>query len=96
MNDLNELRERGNESFKQGLFKKAVNYYSQAINTALESSGISEPAEETKLKELLKNNDSILKCYNNRAQCYLKLESYVKAADDASKGKFIPRHHSTY
>ena len=83
----NELREQGNEAFKQSQFKKAANYYSQAIYSVLNPLNIKEADEDlSNLQSLLKGNDCLVKCFNNRAQCYLKLESYQKAVDDANKG----------
>ena len=84
--NANELREQGNESFKQSQFKKAVNYYSQAINTILDPLNINESDEDlSSLQNVLKKDDCLVKCFNNRAQCHLKLESYKKAVDDANK-----------
>lgn len=34
---------------------------------------------------MLKKDDCLVKCFNNRAQCYIKLESFKKAIEDANK-----------
>lgn len=84
--NANELREQGNESFKQSQFKKAVNYYSQAIHTILDPLNIKETDEDLgSLQNVLKKDDCLVKCFNNRAQCYIKLESFKKAIEDANK-----------
>ena len=84
--NANELREQGNESFKQSQFKKAVNYYSQAIFSVLDPLNIKEADEDlTKLQNILKTDDCLVKCFNNRAQCYLKLEKHKHVVDDANK-----------
>ena len=85
----NELREQGNEAFKQSQFKKAANYYSQAIYSVLDPLNVKESDEDlSNIQNVLKSNDCLVKCFNNRAQCYLKLESYQKTIDDANKGFF--------
>ncbi len=85
----NDLREQGNEAFKQSQYKKAVNYYSQAIYSVIDPLNIKEKDEDlSAIQNLLKKDDCLVKCFNNRSQCYLKLESYQKAVDDANKGKF--------
>ena len=85
-----ELREQGNAAFKQSQFKKAANYYSQAIYTVLDPLKINDKDENlSNLQNVLKSNDCLVKCYNNRAQCYLKLESYQKTVDDANRGLVV-------
>jgi tetratricopeptide (TPR) repeat protein len=91
---MNELREQGNEAFKQTQFKKAANYYTQAIGLGIDSEEklladldtIENTESLLKLKDCIKTNDCVHKCFNNRAQCYLKLGKYKAALDDCSRG----------
>ena len=87
---MNDLKEKGNEAFKQMQFKIASNYYTQAIDTVLDADKPYEQHTEeelSNLQKILKTNDCLQKCYNNRSQCNLKLENYKEAADDATKCK---------
>lgn len=87
---MNELRGKGNDAFKQMQFKLASNYYTQAIDTVYEQDKSLEQHTEDEvnaLQKLLKSNDCLQKCFNNRAQCNLNLECYKEAADDATKCK---------
>lgn len=65
----NELREQGNQAFKQGKYQEAIDRYTEAI-------------------QLLANNqtDELTKCLSNRSQCYLNLNQYEEAIDDATRG----------
>jgi len=67
--DSNELREKGNQAFKQGQYQEAIDRYTEAI-------------------QLLANNqtDELTKCLSNRSQCYLNLNQYEEAIDDATRG----------
>ncbi|CAF0749986.1 unnamed protein product [Brachionus calyciflorus] len=91
---MNDLREQGNTAFKQCKYQLAIQYYTQAIET------ISPELEKLKIdaditsndtenliqfKQLIKSNDCLHKCLNNRSQCHLKLENYKDAVSDASK-----------
>ena len=89
---MNDLREKGNEAFKQMQFKIASNYYTQAIDTVFEQDKPIEQLTEddlANLQKLLKSNECLQKCFNNRSQCNLNLENYKEAADDASKSIFF-------
>lgn len=94
---MEELKESGNEAFKQSQYKKAVQYYTQAIDTigidfdklSLDTNNlISSPStsEDTiKLVDEIKSNACLQKCFNNRSQCYLKLGNFKKALADSTK-----------
>ena len=79
---ISELRESGNEAFKKGEYGVAVQYYTDAIVSL-----VSREQSEQEIAALIKAEDALQKCYNNRAQCYLKFGKFAKAADDASKGE---------
>lgn len=89
---MEDLKERGNQEFKLGHFQKAVNYYTQAIDQALDQDQLNiknfteQTPELISLQNHLKSNDCVQKCLNNRAQCYLKLENHEEAAIDACRG----------
>lgn len=72
-----ELREQGNQAFKQGKFQDAIDRYTEALNLLSESSII----EGTK--------NEFTKCYSNRSQCYMNLNQYEEAIEDATRGKKI-------
>ncbi len=85
---MNDLKEKGNDAFKQMQFKIASNYYTQAIDTVFETDKSFElhtEEELSNLQKLLKSNDCLQKCYNNRSQCNLNLGNFKEAADDATK-----------
>lgn len=90
---MEELRESGNEAFKQSQFKKAIQYYTQAIETlgvdfeklSIDKDALIEDVADEKLVEQIKSNACLQKCFNNRSQCHLKLGSFKKALSDASK-----------
>ena len=89
---MNDLKEKGNDAFKQNQFRKAVNYYTQAIDSVFESDKALEQQSEEELmslQKLIKSNDVLQKCFNNRCQCYLKLGDYKEAVDDATKCMLI-------
>ena len=92
---MNELREKGNDAFKQMQFKIALNYYTQAIDTVFEQDMPLEQhtAEELSiLQKLLKSNDCLQKCFNNRAQCNLNLECYKAFKRDDATKRNIKKH----
>ncbi|CAF0902489.1 unnamed protein product, partial [Didymodactylos carnosus] len=66
-----ELREQGNQAFKEGNYMKAIDRYTEAIN-------IFDSANK-------ENKDNIAKCYSNRSQCYINIAQYEDAVDDATK-----------
>lgn len=72
-----ELREQGNQAFKQGKFQDAVDRYTDALNLLLEHS----ITEGTKI--------DLTKCYSNRAQCYINLNQYDDAIEDATRGEKV-------
>lgn len=83
---MEELKEKGNSEFKLNNFTKAYNYYTKAIDTAFESLKLNDNSENSiELSNLIKSNDCIQKCYNNRSQCSLKLKNYSDAVDDANR-----------
>ncbi|CAF0892146.1 unnamed protein product [Didymodactylos carnosus] len=68
---------RSNQAFKEGNYKKAIDYYTQAINTF-----------DSRNKE---NKEDIAKCYSNRSQCYINLSQYEDAVEDATKAlEYMP------
>jgi tetratricopeptide (TPR) repeat protein len=68
-NNPEELREQGNQAFKQGKFSEAIDRYTEAINLLT----------NLQLNELTK-------CYSNRSQCYINLNQYEEAIEDATRG----------
>jgi tetratricopeptide (TPR) repeat protein len=74
-NDFSALRERGNQAFKQGHFQEAIDRYTDALNilTTLQ------------LSDTIKND--LTKCYSNRSQCYINLNQYDDAIEDATRGR---------
>jgi len=64
------LREKGNQAFKQGKFQEAIDRYTEAINLLT----------DLQITELTK-------CYSNRSQCYINLNQYEEAIEDATRGK---------
>lgn len=70
----NELREQGNQEFKQGHFQKAIEHYSDAVKLLI----------ELPLSDTIKTD--LTKCYSNRAQCYVNLEQYEDAIEDTTRG----------
>ena len=80
---MDELKEKGNAELKLNNFVKAYNYYTDAIES-LKLSDYSD--NSTKLSSLIKSNDCLYKCYNNRSQFSLKLKNFSSALDDANRG----------
>lgn len=72
---MTEFREQGNQAFKQGKFQDAIDRYTEALNLLNES-----PITEGIRSELTK-------CYSNRSQCYINLNQYEEAIEDATRGK---------
>ncbi len=72
--DSVELREKGNQAFKQGQFQEAIDRYTDALNLL------------TNLQLSETNKNDLTKCYSNRAQCYINLEQYDDAIEDATRG----------
>lgn len=75
--NANESIKEGNECFSSNNFNKALNYYTQAINTLPDLNNI---------EELLKANDLFVQCFRNRSKCNLELREYLESIDDADKG----------
>ena len=73
-NNSNELREQGNQAFKQGQFQQAIDRYTDALDTL----------NKLQINEEIKSD--ITKCYSNRSQCYINLEQYDDAIEDATRG----------
>ena len=73
-NDSSELREKGNEAFKQGQFQEAIDRYSDALKLL------------TDLQLTETNKADLTKCYSNRAQCHINLEQYDDAIEDTTRG----------
>jgi DnaJ family protein C protein 7 len=74
-NNPQDLREQGNQAFKQGKFQEAIDRYTEALNALIDL-----PLSETTRNELTK-------CYSNRSQCYINLNQYEEAIEDATRGK---------
>ena len=72
-----ELREQGNQAFKQSKFQDAIDRYTEALNLLIEL----PITEGTKVE--------LTKCYSNRAQCYINLNQYDEAIEDTTRGKEI-------
>jgi DnaJ family protein C protein 7 len=70
-----DLREQGNQTFKQGKFSEAIDRYTEALNLLT----------DLQLTEITKNE--LTKCYSNRSQCYINLNQYEEAIEDATRGK---------
>ncbi|CAF0748495.1 unnamed protein product [Adineta ricciae] len=68
-----ELREQGNQAFKQGKYQEAIDRYTEALTILL----------ELPLSETAKND--LTKCYSNRSQCYINLNQYEDAIEDATR-----------
>ena len=81
---INELKESGNEAFKKGEYGIAVQYYTDAICCL-----VTKEQSEQEVAAVVKAEDALQKCFNNRSQCYLKLGKFAKAADDATKGELL-------
>lgn len=73
-NNSNEHREQGNQAFKQGQFQKAIDHYTDALKILA----------DLPLSDTIKTD--LTKCYSNRAQCYINLEQYEDAIEDATRG----------
>jgi len=89
---MNDLKEKGNDSFCDGDYSIAIDYYTKAINTVIPSDKpLSKQTEQNlkELKSLILTNESLFKCFNNRSQCYLNLNRFQEAIDDASKGNSL-------
>ncbi|UJR26868.1 hypothetical protein I4U23_008179 [Adineta vaga] len=72
-NNSNEYREQGNQAFKQGKFQEAIDRYTDALKIL----------KNLQLTE--ENRNNLTKCYSNRAQCYINLEQYDDAIEDATR-----------
>ena len=72
-----DLREQGNQAFKQAKYQDAIDRYSEALNALSDLS----------LSESIKGD--LTKCYSNRAQCYMNLNQYEEAIEDATRGEKI-------
>ena len=73
-NKSKDLREQGNQAFKQGKFEEAIDRYTDAINSLADLG----------LYETIKSEYT--KCYSNRSQCHLNLNQYEEAIEDATRG----------
>jgi tetratricopeptide (TPR) repeat protein len=69
-----DFREQGNQAFKQGKFADAIERYTEALNALV----------DLQLSETNKNE--LTKCYSNRSQCYINLNQYEEAIEDATRG----------
>ena len=74
-NNPGDLREQGNEAFKQSKFQEAIDRYTDALNAL----------NDLQLTEITKNE--LTKCYSNRSQCYINLNQYEEAIEDATRGE---------
>ena len=86
------IKDKGNAAFKDGKYKEAINYYTEAIHIAIgsdklvdEFDAIENTESLLRQKQLIKSNDCLHKCLNNRSQCYLKLGKFKKAIEDSSR-----------
>ncbi len=88
--DENQHRESGNAAFKLGQFKKAIKYYTECIEIIQEKNlkSTHPDPESNEFIKLMKENECLLKSYNNRTQCYINIEKWQHAVDDATKGIF--------
>jgi peptidyl-prolyl isomerase D len=81
-----KIRQIGNDAFKAGEFKRAIQKYSKAINYLNES----YPSEEEKAQL----NAAKLPCLLNRAACYLKQAQLDKAITDCTDALVIDPENS--
>ena len=75
LNNSNELREQGNLAFKKGHFQDAIDRYTDALNLL----------NDLQLSDTVKSD--LTKCYSNRSQCYINLNQYDDAIEDATRGR---------
>ncbi|CAF5029898.1 unnamed protein product, partial [Rotaria sp. Silwood1] len=73
LSNAGELREQGNQAFKQGHFQEAIDRYTDAINIL----------HDQQLNETIRND--LTKCHSNRSQCYINLGQYEDAVEDATR-----------
>ncbi|CAF4391681.1 unnamed protein product, partial [Adineta steineri] len=73
LSEPGDLREQGNQAFKQGKFQEAIDRYTEALNALV----------DLQLSETIKND--LTKCYSNRSQCYINLNQYEEAIEDATR-----------
>lgn len=88
--EIDELKEQGNIEFKACNYRKAVNYYTKAIDTAFASLKLELDEHESSpqssdIQSVISSNECVHKCYNNRAQCNLKLEEWEEVLNDTNK-----------
>jgi DnaJ family protein C protein 7 len=76
-NNPEDFREQGNQAFKQGKFQEAIDRYTDALNALI----------DLQLSETIKNE--LTKCYSNRSQCYINLNQYEEAIEDATRGNIF-------
>lgn len=69
-----ELREEGNQAFKNGNFQQAIDRYTDAIKLL----------RNEELNAAIKSD--LTKCHSNCAQCYINLGQYEDAIEDATRG----------
>ena len=74
-NTSSESREQGNQAFKQGHFQEAIDRYTDAIDSL----------KHLQISDTIKND--LTKCFSNRSQCYINLEQYDDAIEDATRGR---------
>lgn len=74
--ESNELREKGNEAFKNGQYQDAINRYTDAL-AILANLDLNDT-----------NKTDLTKCYSNRSQCYINLGQYEDAIEDATRGRY--------
>lgn len=68
--DAIQLKELGNQDFKNGNYQKAIEHYTRAIGTSLKYTCLRLTESDTVDKRTLAI------CLTNRAQCHIRLEEF--------------------
>eukprot|EP01132_Coremiostelium_polycephalum_P007888 gene7888-9707_t len=94
LEEANELKVKGNQSYTKSEYQEAIKYYTDAISL-LKGESITNDSDK-KIIEIKDENEQTIECnqelaiyYSNRAACYLSLKENEKVVEDCNESLLL-------
>lgn len=91
-----QYKTKGNESFKEGRYNEAIEYYTLAINVSSYDENKNGVCDSDNMSDAVTDKNLHI-YYSNRALCHIRLENFGSAIEDAGESiKHCPNFSKAY